>query len=487
MTATPIIGRRVAGNYTIVSLLGRGGMGAVYAAQHDILDEKLAIKVLHPQFAHNAEMVRRFQAEARAASATKHPNIIRVHDCGRFDSGENYIALEYLDGHSLDEEPTPMALEPLLLITIQVCAGLSAAHARGIIHRDLKPANLFLSPQPQGPYHTKILDFGIAKLLGDAAVSGLHTHTHVIMGTPAYMSSEQARGSAHVTVLSDIWSLGAILYELTTGALPYQGASIGELVVAHLIQPVPDPGALRPDLPAGWRRIIRAALSVEPEERPQSATDLAELLIAATPRGAELATTLGWISTGTAELPVAPRNTVTHAGDAAPAAPARSTTLSAAAGQTRELEPPPPLSQSKPPWRLAAAVVLTLAVVGAGVALVKSISSGPAPSASQSAAAVDAGVHADTVVDAGATSSAGARPVKVARRAADAAPDASLKASGKRAARRRDDDKTAPTTHTRRNDNARRPKQTPRKPRRKRDPWVVPDEDGTFGLKKRRP
>ncbi len=240
------LGTTVLGNYRLSRKLGEGGMGAVYQADHVELGTKLAVKVLHAECAARPEIVRRFQAEAWAASRLNHPNIVSVIDIGRLETGEPYIALEYLDGYPLDQLPLPLVPEQILLIVVPVCQALAVAHMRGIIHRDLKPANIFI--QVQGEIKTvKLVDFGIAKLLTESLLAGAErTHAQAVMGTPAYMSPEQARSSAACTAASDIYSLGAMLFELCTGRRPYNASSIGDIVTQQLTQPVPDPGLAAP-------------------------------------------------------------------------------------------------------------------------------------------------------------------------------------------------------------------------------------------------
>jgi eukaryotic-like serine/threonine-protein kinase len=357
MTPEALLGRRVVGNYVIESLLGAGGMGAVYVARHVSLDTKLAIKVLHAELSARPDIVRRFIAEAKAASDIKHPNIIRVIDVGQFDSGEHYIALEHLDGYSLDRAQLPMPLETICAMVCQVAAGLDAAHARGIIHRDLKPGNLFLAPQPGNPVHTKILDFGIAKLLGDTELGGVHTGTNMVMGTPAYMAPEQARGAAGVTPLSDVYALGAIVFELACARRPYPATTVGEIVHQQLTMPRPDPATLRPDVPPAWCEVVRAALAFEPAARPQSAGDFAELLARATPGGLDIAAQLGFPATGHARLPEPSAGTVGLGSAAQP------TTL---AGSAAEARPRPRAGRRR--WAIAAGIVAALGIGGAALA-----------------------------------------------------------------------------------------------------------------------
>lgn len=289
-----MIGRRIIGNYVVTELLGEGGMGAVYTAHNQSIDERLAIKVLHPQMAAHPQMVERFLAEARAASAIKHPNIIKMVDCGQLDTGDHYIAMEFLEGYPLDQAEFPLSLEDALQILVQVCSGLEAAHGRGIIHRDLKPANLFVSPQPGNPLFTKILDFGIAKLTDQHLAGSVQTRTGQLMGTPNYMSPEQLRATKEVDHLTDVYAMGAIAFELVTGKRAYEPSSIGDLAIQQATEGPRDPTTLRHDLPAPWSHAIMSALATDQMLRPQGVRDLAERLIAATPNGVELARAVGY-------------------------------------------------------------------------------------------------------------------------------------------------------------------------------------------------
>jgi serine/threonine-protein kinase len=289
-----MIGQRIIGNYVVTELLGEGGMGAVYTAHNQALDERLAVKVLHPQMARHPQMVERFIAEARAASAIKHPNIIKMVDTGQLPTGEHFIAMEYLDGYPLDTATFPLPLDQALQILVQVCSGLEAAHARGIIHRDLKPANLFVSPQPGNPHFTKILDFGIAKLIDQHLAGSVQTRTGQLMGTPTYMSPEQLRATKEVDHLTDVYAMGAIAFELVTGKRAYEPSSVGDLAIKQATEGPRDPTTLRHDLPARWAQAILSALATEQMVRPQSVRELAELLIAATPNGVALARAVGF-------------------------------------------------------------------------------------------------------------------------------------------------------------------------------------------------
>ena len=221
-----LVGRRI-GNFVVECELGRGGFGAVYLARH--VDAELAlhqvIKVLHPELSHRPEIVERFRGEVRAAAALSHPGIVHVEDFGQLDTGEQYIVMEYLAGSDLAtwlELRGRLDLFEALSLLAQAADALDAAHKRGIVHRDLKPSNLFRLVDGR----LKVLDFGIAKLMGDLASSDHRTLTGVVMGTPHYMAPEQAIfGMTRVTPLADVFALGVIAYELVTGVLPWSSTT----------------------------------------------------------------------------------------------------------------------------------------------------------------------------------------------------------------------------------------------------------------------
>ena len=237
-------------------------MGAVYVGENPRLGKRIAVKVLLPQFCQSPQIVERFEAEARAASAIHHPNIIDVLDVAQLDDGRLYISMEYLQGASLESfirSRGPLGVDEVLRIVVPACDALQAAHDAGIIHRDLKPANLFLVDTPENRQYVKILDFGIAKVTREDLAGGIHTGSHVVLGTPGYMSHEQARGSAGVDQRSDIYAMGVITYQMLTGRLPYSATSIGDLVAQQLTGPLRARRACGPICPAGgltpfWRR-----------------------------------------------------------------------------------------------------------------------------------------------------------------------------------------------------------------------------------------
>ena len=275
------VGKTAGGKYKIVRLLGSGGMGEVYEAQHSIVGRRFAVKFLHPALAGNTEIVARFQREAQAAGSLENENIAAVLDAGTADDGAPYLVMEYLEGEDLAHllvRTGPLLVPRAAYIMIQACRGLVSAHERNIVHRDLKPENLFVCKRNDGSDQVKVLDFGIAKLHTGGAGTGL-TQTGATMGTPYYMSLEQARGAKDVDHRTDIYALGVILYEVLSGAKPHPGESYNEILY-HVITQEPSPlDALRTGLPPSLSAAVLKAMAREPEDRYASVVDFMEALI----------------------------------------------------------------------------------------------------------------------------------------------------------------------------------------------------------------
>jgi serine/threonine-protein kinase len=261
------------GNYRIVRLLGEGGFGEVYLAENPLIERRAAVKVLHKTLAQDAELVRRFLNEARAASAIRHRNIIEVFDAGVTPEGAPYILMEFLEGVSLQKRLADhgrLALPQAMEIARQAGSALAAAHAAGIVHRDLKPENLFLVPDAAAPggERVKILDFGIAKIKRAGGTGGtMRTQAGLIMGSPAYMSPEQCKDSADVDLRSDIYSFATIMYEMLAGRTPYVAASGTEMLVMHLTATPAPMRELAVDVPAHVEAAIKRSLSRSRDDR----------------------------------------------------------------------------------------------------------------------------------------------------------------------------------------------------------------------------
>ncbi len=268
-----LIGRTIDEKYCPTAILGEGGMGTVYEAQHLLMERSVALKVLHPLFASDPDVVRRFQQEAQAAGSIGHPNICEIYDAGQLDDGSPYLVMKRLLGETLAdrlerEKVLPVAL--MVDIASQVLSALGAAHEKGIVHRDIKPDNIFLVERAGFGPMVKLLDFGISK---NVANEGLHlTRTGVVMGTPYYMAPEQARGE-FVDARIDLYAVGAVLYESSTGRRPFDSDDLAELLRLVLFETPRPPRELRPSLPETFALVVERAIAKDRTERYQTAQE----------------------------------------------------------------------------------------------------------------------------------------------------------------------------------------------------------------------
>ena len=274
----PLIGSTVAGRYRIERLLGSGGMGAVYRAEHVHMKKTVALKVLHKEFLGVNEVVARFEREAVAAGRIEHPNVAPATDFGKLEDGSFYLVLEYVDGKSLRDliGEGPLGWERAVAIARQVTSALVAAHAAGIVHRDLKPDNVMLVPQQDGSERVKVLDFGIARVAStDAQREATHlTKVGAIMGTVAYMSPEQALGE-DVDERTDLYALGVIVHEEISGRVPFDADTAAQILAKQITEtppPLPD------SVPAALRALVGELLKKTRIERPPSARVVLERL-----------------------------------------------------------------------------------------------------------------------------------------------------------------------------------------------------------------
>jgi serine/threonine-protein kinase len=247
------IGKVFEGKYELMRLLGEGGMGSVYEARHQLIGRRLAVKFLHPQYASSPEVVTRFHREAQAAARIGHENIIEVTDMGQAEDGSPYIVMEFLEGtdvRGLLDEVGVVPVKRAAHIMVQALSALQAAHNVEIIHRDLKPENIFLLRKGDNPDYVKLLDFGISKFKAlETDNARALTQTGTVLGTPHYMSPEQARGDQNITSRSDIYAMGVILYQMVTGHLPFDAPNYNALLIKILTEEAPRPEVLNPELP----------------------------------------------------------------------------------------------------------------------------------------------------------------------------------------------------------------------------------------------
>jgi serine/threonine protein kinase len=262
------------GPYDILRKIGEGGMGAVFEGVHELIERHVAVKVLHPEFAQRAEFVARFFNEARAVNRIAHPGLVQISDYGQLPDKSAYIVMEYLSGDSLatriKQRGGPLPLEQVLNFGYQLADALAAAHAKEIIHRDLKPDNVMIVADAQAPggERTKLLDFGIAKLVDDSGQIPVKTNTNAMMGTPYYMSPEQCRGAGQVDSRSDVYALGVMLYEMLAGERPFRGEGQGEIIAKHLTEE-PEPLLRKaPQTPKAVAALVHRMLVKKREQRP---------------------------------------------------------------------------------------------------------------------------------------------------------------------------------------------------------------------------
>ncbi len=345
--ADPLVGRTVAGGrYTVTAVLGRGGMGVVYAAVQHPVNRKVALKLIHRELAGERHIIDRFMQEMNLTAAIEHPHTVRLYDVGDLD-GQPFITTEFLEGKTLRDELARvgrMAPARAVAIALQIARALRGAQAHGVVHRDLKPENIMLLDRYGERDYVKVLDFGIARSL-HRTESDFRTGTGAILGTPAYMSPEQCEGKP-VDARSDLYALGLIIYELCAGALPFPPTpSIPQMLIAHVTQVPPDLATRAPEVPPELARFVMSLLAKTPAERPAGA----DAVIAAL----EAMPAMWGGTRGTAPAPAVDGATAPTAAALTPA------TVAPAA-------PPPRRSRRG----LVVGLVLALAVAGGVVALV---------------------------------------------------------------------------------------------------------------------
>ncbi len=357
--------------YKISRLLGEGGMGAVYEAENTWTRRRVAVKVMRPEYASSPDAVQRFLREAQSAAQLDHPNVVSVLDMGRdAATGSLFIVQEFLVGQDLAtlmEERGALEPQAALELILPVMDGLAAAHALGVVHRDLKPENIFLVRGRSGRVVPKIIDFGIAKALGPRG-DEFRTAVSQIMGTPAYMSPEQARCEPDVDGRSDVWAMGVVLYELLTGELPYNRHGNPQIMLAQVITQEPRSiDLVAPHLPEDLRSVVSFALIRDREKR---LANIASFYVALT------ATSVGHKVRDTLRRNPPAEVSQPHAASLPDATPAPATPAPAtpAAPDERDAEPGPASLTSRPlhtPTVVVGVVALVAVIAAAAIALRK--------------------------------------------------------------------------------------------------------------------
>jgi serine/threonine-protein kinase len=404
-----MIGQVLDGRYAIVRLLGKGGMGEVYEARHAGTNRRVAVKVILG--AMDAHQVARFQREARLAGSIESQHITAVYDAG-YDraTGSPYMAMEMLDGEDVDallERLGTLPVELAVRIGHQACVGLGRAHQAGIVHRDIKAANLFLHRMETGGRIVKLLDFGIAKATVGEVGNGALTKTGTLLGSPLYMSPEQANGRA-VGPASDVWSLGITLYEMLSGHRPNESIThMGELILAICTRPAPPIQDQAPWVPAEIAAVVHRALGIDPATRFADAAEMGLALKALLPNGNAIEEPMIRPLDAAARAAVAPRSAPAPAGSGT----VQVMSLSASSGAA-----PPPRSRAPLVAGAigAAAIGAVAAVVLLGGRGVGSRSEAPAATPAASATEAPGAPHRDApVVTPAPPSSASAVPTEV--------------------------------------------------------------------------
>ena len=285
------------GNYVVTALLGEGAMGVVFLAEHPVIGRKVALKVIHPEFSHNVEMVSLFVNEAKTISQIGHDHVVEVTDFGRTSADDFYFVMEYLEGEALSEpieRGAPFLLARAIMIAAQIAEALGAVHERGVVHCDLKPENVFLVKRGGTLDFVKVLDFGLAKLTRGDDAEPRNTQAGSIDGTPRYMSPEQCDGTNPVDARADVYALGVILFEMLTGKLPFDGDTSGEIIVEKTTMHAPAARAIVPDLPEEVDVVLQQALATVPDDRfPTMAAFRAALFDLPSPHGSRAPGTRG--------------------------------------------------------------------------------------------------------------------------------------------------------------------------------------------------
>lgn len=358
--------------YRVVGLIGEGGMGAVYEGENIRISRRVAIKVLHAAYTGNRDAVQRFEREAQAAGRIGNDHILEVLDLGSLPDGDTYMVMEYLDGEPLSDRIkrsgrlTPQEVAPLVR---QILTGLAAAHSAGIIHRDLKPENIFILKEKAGRRDfIKIIDFGISKFQPLGGDGLKMTRTGAVMGTPYYMSPEQASGSAHCDHRSDIYSVGVILYEAVSGRVPFDAGTFNQLMFQIVLSEVPVLTAAVPEIDQAFASLVSKAMARDVNARFQTCEEFRAALDAWVEHGS--AVTVPPEAGGAPYVP----GELSSLGKAADATTAPARTTGGASWETDPLEVP---KKSAAPLVLAGLLGALLLLGGAGFAAYRLLGSEP--------------------------------------------------------------------------------------------------------------
>lgn len=411
------------GNYRVLNRIGSGGMGAVYLAEHPLIGKRVALKVIHRDLATNREVVSRFFNEARAVNQIGNEHIVEINDFGQTPEGDHFFVMEHIEGRTLaDVLEREGALHPqrALHIAAQIADALGAAHACAIIHRDLKPDNIMLTWRMGNPDFVKVLDFGLAKMLAESNATKL-TAQGVVLGTPQYMAPEICESSQGIDQRSDIYALGVLLFQMATGRLPFDGTSMGSILIKHVTEPPPAPRGINPGIPPSVEQIILRCLAKSPDGRFASMTDLRQVLLdpdrylAGGPPVMRSASPAALVGASGQMPPPAQWNGQWNAQQ-----PAQPGMPSTPANRTMHIGTPVGYRHVPPrkSWPLAVALAAVAAVTGAAVVLLLL-----APAESEQ---VDATAAGEVAADAAPAHDAGPGPQQAAAIPADAAAAATV-------------------------------------------------------------